>query len=150
MTPPEVIDSFISTIPDERDRVRIVGVCAYPMEKKVVTTDAEAKEWLAQFLSYEPKDHLRHFARVLWLATMLDFELAPQNLSRAVETNRAIIEDQSFPDDGLKRVAADTIAVTIPRLHEIGERWRDLRRNELDEASLWIYRDGLRRAKGSG
>jgi hypothetical protein len=131
MTPPNTIRSFFSQL-DEEDRDWLVTCCAWPMEGKVPRDHVQADQWLSEFLALsDPSAGKRYFAKVLWLIAMLEFELSPQASSRIEATNQHILDDNSG-SDALLASAARALRETIPRHRKIGDRWRELRANELD------------------
>jgi hypothetical protein len=79
---------------------------------------------------------------LLQVIAILDFQLSPLSVSRTEARAQHMLEsdNQWIVDRGREMLQA-----TVPRLKNMASAWSDVRMHELDEASLWIYRDELER-----
>lgn len=140
--------SFFSSIPKPRREVLILQ-CASQLDQTLeYFKDAEAADsWLRRYLdSTREKRGRHHFGKVVSLIAVLDFELSPYALSRLIAMyEHFIFQEANSPDKPLTEMARKTLRDTVPELKKIADAWQDVRRHELDEASLWVYRDEMQR-----
>jgi hypothetical protein len=100
---------------------------------------AKAGRWLQNFLESPKTPPQQRFGRLLYLIALLDFELSPFSLSRLEARAHQLAESQAAEHG--RRMLQDA----VPQLKQLVQLWHDARTHELDEASLWIYRDELER-----
>jgi hypothetical protein len=146
--PAESIIAFFASIPTEQRELLLLR-CAVQLDDRInyFKEMSEANSWLNAFLeSADDERALRHFAKVLCFVAILDFELSPYALGRLVAMHERLIErDFKSPDsDGrIAEMSRRTLRDTVPQLKKIVDDWRDVRDHELDEATLWVYRDEM-------
>lgn len=146
--PAKSLDTFFASMPVE-PREWLLLRCAVQLDAGMIYFKKyeEADAWLKIFLDPAAESRaIRHFAKVLCLVAILDFELSPYALGRLIAMHEHIIEQElrSAESDGrLADMSRRTLRDTIPQLKTIGDGWRDVRTHELDEASLWVYRDEM-------
>jgi hypothetical protein len=154
-TPPVVLHAFFAAIPAE-ERALLLTICARQIDANIRYFEyaGDADQWLQNFLDLTTETAaIRHFAKTLWLIAILDFELSPFALGRLMVTNQHIIEQgerSNDPDSLLARTSRRVLHDRVPLWKTFGENWRDVRTHELDEASLWVYRDEMRGQDAEG
>src|SRR5579863_2832726 len=137
--PPHVIRAFFHAL-NEENLVVVALSCAYQLEGvSRIRNGRGAKKWLENYISDELTPRLR-FGRVISLMAILDFELSHFALSRNVVTQEMIAE---MGDERLAKTAREMLSTKIPALRKLVDAWQALRENELDEASLWVFRDAM-------
>jgi hypothetical protein len=147
MTPSEILRRFFSSYaPEQRDWLTLS--CARQIDRDVVCfqTTEEGDRWLATFLSEaaEP-DPMRRFGRAIWLIAILDFELSPFALSRLEAKHRHVMESSRADGaENLAKMSEGFLRERLPRFQKMASAWKETRANELDEASLWIFRDEMK------
>jgi hypothetical protein len=136
--PPAAIVKFFASL-DEDDRVWLTCICTYNMEDeyKVIKTTDDANEWLLKFLT-DPKRFRVKCSRLIFLIAFLDFQLSPLMISRvSARASWMMLSKQEL----IAKEGQQMRDNFMPRLERLTYAWRDVRSNELDEASLWVFRD---------
>ena len=134
---PQAIRRFFFRIPEER-RAWLTAICEFQINGGFpnFTSGADADAWLDDFLNVKSPQH--RFGRLICLIAILDFELSPLSLSRMQASAEIMAHAES-------QIAAKhgrhMLENAVPALRMLVDLWRDLRTHELDEASLWVYRD---------
>lgn len=112
-------------------------------EARLIDSDDAACAWVAAYLRGTGRAE-RAFGRMLALVAAIDAELSGPALARLQA------EAHGMACSGVPWLAEQgrrTLLHKAPLLRAMAARWRDLRANELDDAALWIWRDGLRLAQ---
>jgi hypothetical protein len=154
-TPSDALHAFFSSIPAD-ERALLLTICARQIDADVSSFEeaSDADQWLQKFLDPSTETiAIRHFAKTLWMIAILDFELSPFALGRLITMHQHIIEQESQssdPDSRLAEMSRQMLRDRVPLLKNFGENWRDIRMHELDEASLWVYRDEMRQQDMEG
>jgi Holliday junction resolvase len=150
--PIETLRSFFASIPDDA-RALLILCCARQMDSSVgfFNEVTQADHWLKTFLdSASEPNAMLHFGKVIWMIAVLDFELSPSALSRLVALHQHTINQEGLSPDRagqpsrLEEMSREMLRDKVPQLKKQNDAWRDVRMHELDEASLWIYRDEMR------
>jgi hypothetical protein len=135
------VRNFFHQIPEKR-RAWLALVCEYQLSGKsdeIISSADEADLWLERFLGV--KDEGQQFGRLICLIAILDFELSPLALSRLKARAQHMLTSQK---ETVIRAGRHILDQAIPELKSLVDAWQDLRKHELDEASLWVYRDSMR------
>jgi hypothetical protein len=140
--PPAAIFRFFADL-SEDDRAWLALCCSFWMEEPfiVIKTATDADAWLQQFLNRPNRPRVRA-AHLIYLIAILDFELSPFAFSRMEARAHWMSEsEKDFIADQGRKMLQDI----VPRLSGMVDVWKDVRTHELDEASLWVYRDEAQR-----
>lgn len=144
MSPPELISDFFRKL-DENDRSLLATACMYQLSETMlpIRSGEDGQTWIDQFLSSAAHQH-QQFGKVIQLLGILDFELSPFDISRRQARAQHMIDGpHEGPEQNFIIEAGRHMLTVIPRLERLSARWQELRQNELDQAALWIYRDGI-------
>jgi hypothetical protein len=140
--PPSAVRTFFSALADN-DRAWLVLSCSLQIDRefRAIKSPTEADAWLDELLA-DSKKPLRQFGRLIHLIAIVDFELSPFALSRAEVDARSMMQSA---DEFVSSRGRRKLHELIPALKEMVDSWKDVRMHELDEASLWVYRDDMLR-----
>jgi hypothetical protein len=129
---------FFAAIPEFR-RAWLASVAAFRLTGEFPMLDSgdKADAWLQSFL-VKPERPEQQFGRLICLIAVLDFELSPFALARVAAEADQMSRDE---DEVVAAHGRQTLEHAIPELRQLVDQWKDLRKHELDEASLWVYRD---------
>jgi hypothetical protein len=133
---------FFANLP-EAERVWLALSCSLHIDSEaaLITDGDAASRWLARMFHDMCRTEQR-FGRLLQLVAVIDFELSPFALTRlAGEAERRVRSGIDWDVRQGQRI----LQQRVPLLRHMIAAWNDLRRHELDEAALWIYRDDLHR-----
>ena len=132
---PHALVAFFDALSEDR-RTWLATVCESQINGVAkIFSVAEVSAWLQNLLF--PTVPLHRFGRLITLIAILDFELSPLALARL----RAQAESMASRPN--LATAAQKLDNVIPEVGQMIEKWRDLREHELDDASLWVYRDSM-------
>ena len=137
---PDILIGFIAKLL-EYERVWLAAQCAFGIEEpfKGIKTAAEVGQWFGLYL-HGASGPGQRFGRLIHLIAALDIELSPFALGRFVAQAEHIAQaDDECSVDEVRHLLQEKVA----RRKAMVDAWQDLRTRELDQASLWVYRDSI-------
>ena len=137
------LDAFTSFVDQltGHDRTLLAVACSRQLEdtSALPGSGSEAASWFARHLANATHAEQR-FGKLVCLIAIIDFELSPFALGRfaARAEHMTLSESEWIANQG-----REMLRDRLPRLKAVSDAWRDVRLHELDEASLWDYRDRM-------